>query len=384
MPPRPANPNIPSESESEGSDSDSEFTGSDVSTPKTAPPKPPPRVGAPPEDAAAAAVRFMDDDTLKDKMRRAQERLHGLDNHVADLRKRSTEVDAMSKGKLPPEQTKAYLEKVKALEAKRRELLERQMDVGEKLQRAATTNGTLNSHRHGGTPRPEREHNRQALVDRLRREDVAARERLSAYKGGRAWTEADAAHTAAVERANSEETELRVQEEHRRERERVAALGKGRRVDENDDDAAQRAGAPPRRPESARHQANQNSVRHTTTDHRPSQRHTVGDRYDDDDRNAGGGASFKNQNQNWNQPQNDQPQNDQNPYGAPDGNGNARLHGNHPFGMHPGSFGMNPGSFGMSPFGMMGGMNGMLPGGMMGGGMYGTQARISHPTHSTD
>jgi hypothetical protein len=114
----------------------------------------------------------MDDDELNDKMRRAQERLKGLDNHVADLRKRSIEHDAMSKGKLPPEQTAAYLEKVKDLEAKRRELLERQMDVGEKLQRAATTNGTLNQHRHGGTPRPEREHKRRELVDRLRREEA--------------------------------------------------------------------------------------------------------------------------------------------------------------------------------------------------------------------
>ena len=135
----------------------------------------------------------MDDDELNDKMRRAQERLKGLDNHVADLRKRSVEHDAVSKGKLPPEQTAAYLEKVKDLEAKRRELLERQMDVGEKLQRAATTNGTLNQHRHGGTPRPEREHNRRELVDRLRREEGAARKRLAAYKGGSGWNEADAA-----------------------------------------------------------------------------------------------------------------------------------------------------------------------------------------------
>ena len=38
----------------------------------------------------------MDDDELNDKMRRAQERLKGLDNHVADLRKRSVEHDAVS------------------------------------------------------------------------------------------------------------------------------------------------------------------------------------------------------------------------------------------------------------------------------------------------
>ena len=124
MPPKPP---VPASSESESTesetDSDSEYTDSDISTPKNAPTKKPSLKpsGAGlkgPADETSAAVRFMDDDELNEKMRRAQERLQGLDNHVADLKKRSTEHDAMSKGKLPPEQTAAYLEKVKSLEAK--------------------------------------------------------------------------------------------------------------------------------------------------------------------------------------------------------------------------------------------------------------------------
>ena len=127
MPPRPASSSSSDSSSSSSSDSDS---SSSVSTPKTAPRAVSGARDAP-EDAAAAAVRYMDDDELNDKMRRAQERLKGLDNHVADLRKRSIEHDAMSKGKLPPEQTAAYLEKVKDLEAKRRELQARKHAIGE-------------------------------------------------------------------------------------------------------------------------------------------------------------------------------------------------------------------------------------------------------------
>ena len=101
---------------------------------------------------SSGVIQDLDDAALADKMRKAQERLEGLDKHVADLRSRSVEQDALAKGKLPPEQTAAYLARVKELEIKRRELLERQMGVGEELQRVATTNGTLNNHRHGGTP----------------------------------------------------------------------------------------------------------------------------------------------------------------------------------------------------------------------------------------
>ena len=101
-----------------------------------------------PEDAAAAAVRYMDDDELNDKMRRAQERLKGLDNHVADLRKRSVEHDAVDaeaasradsgvpgEGQGPGRRLCASYE--------------RQMDVGEKPPRRHHERW-LNQHRHGG------------------------------------------------------------------------------------------------------------------------------------------------------------------------------------------------------------------------------------------
>lgn len=350
MPPKPP---VPASSESESTesetDSDSEYTDSDISTPKNAPTKKPSLKpsGAGlkgPADETSAAVRFMDDDELNEKMRRAQERLQGLDNHVADLKKRSTEHDAMSKGKLPPEQTAAYLEKVKSLEAKRRELLERQMDVGEKLQRAATTNGTLNQHRHGGTPRVEREHNRSQLVARLRREESAARERLAAYKGGSGWNEADALHNAAVAQASAEEAEAAAEAEHMRERERLASLGGRRHALDEDDDApapAQRGGGAPGMPSQRKdsmRQSNQMSFNNRSN-------RNLRDSYDDENANGRGNRG------------NDNNQN-QNPYG------NMHQGNMPPYGMHPG---MNPM---MNPYGMMGGM---MPGMMGGMNPYGMQ-----------
>ena len=173
---------------------------------------------------SSGVIQDLDDAALADKMRKAQERLEGLDKHVADLRSRSVEQDALAKGKLPPEQTAAYLARVKELEIKRRELLERQMGVGEELQRVATTNGTLNNHRHGGTPRAQKENARRELVDRLRREEAAAQARLEAYKGGSFGAEAEAAHRTALARVEAAEAEA----EAERERERVAALGRRR------------------------------------------------------------------------------------------------------------------------------------------------------------
>ena len=173
---------------------------------------------------SSGVIQDLDDAALADKMRKAQERLEGLDKHVADLRSRSVEQDALAKGKLPPEQTAAYLARVKELEIKRRELLERQMGVGEELQRVATTNGTLNNHRHGGTPRAQKENARRELVDRLRREEAAAQARLEAYKGGSFGAEAEAAHRTALARVDAAEAEA----EAERERERVAALGRRR------------------------------------------------------------------------------------------------------------------------------------------------------------
>ena len=167
---------------------------------------------------SSGVIQDLDDAALADKMRKAQERLEGLDKHVADLRSRSVEQDALAKGKLPPEQTAAYLARVKELEIKRRELLERQMGVGEELQRVATTNGTLNNHRHGGTPRAQKENARRELVDRLRREEAAAQARLEAYKGGSFGAEAEAAHRTALARVEAAEAEA----EAERERERVA------------------------------------------------------------------------------------------------------------------------------------------------------------------
>ena len=159
------------------------------------------------EDFELGTAAGMTDDALEAKMRQAQERLEGLDKHVADLKRRSEEQDAISKvrerddesvgvgarersgaegggggggvyplpnasllpkktklqptipsplpsnphtlsrahtkqqGKLPPDQTMAYTARVKELEQKRRELLQRQLGVGEELQRVASTNG---------------------------------------------------------------------------------------------------------------------------------------------------------------------------------------------------------------------------------------------------
>ena len=144
---------------------------------------------------SSGVIQDLDDAALADKMRKAQERLEGLDKHVADLRSRSVEQDALAKGKLSSRADRGVPGAGQvALEIKRRELLERQMGVGEELQRVATTNGTLNNHRHGGTPRAQKENARRELVDRLRREEAAAQARLEAYKGGSFGAEAEAAH----------------------------------------------------------------------------------------------------------------------------------------------------------------------------------------------
>jgi hypothetical protein len=49
------------------------------------------------EDFELGTHAGVDDDALAAKMRRASERLEGLDQHVADLRRRSEEQDAISK-----------------------------------------------------------------------------------------------------------------------------------------------------------------------------------------------------------------------------------------------------------------------------------------------
>ena len=99
----------------------------------------------------------LNDEPLQSKLRSAQERLEGLDKHVLSLKEKAEQQDAIARGKLPPEQTAAYAARVKELEAKRRHLLKMQMEQNENLQAVATKNGTLNQHRHGGTPRADKE-----------------------------------------------------------------------------------------------------------------------------------------------------------------------------------------------------------------------------------
>ena len=218
MPPRPASSTSSGSSSTDSSDSDS---SSAVSTPKTAPRAVSGARDAP-EDAAAAAVRYMDDDELNDKMRRAQERLKGWTTTSRTCASAPSSTTPCPKGKLPPEQTAAYLEKVKDLEAKRRELLERQMDVGGWRAAAATARS---QHRHGGTPRPEREQNGRELVDRLRMKKAPRASGSPRTRAACGWNEADAAHKAAVDRANADAAEA-AEAERERERERLQALGR--------------------------------------------------------------------------------------------------------------------------------------------------------------
>ena len=230
----------------------------------------------------------LDDAALQAKMRQAQERLEGLDKHVEDLKRRSEEQDALAKvravrerrrrrfkrrrgsdrrgarfarfrisppsgqlssgdspvssppvssrfrqGKIPPDQTRAYAARVKELEQRRRDLLERQLGVGEELQRVAASNGTLHQHRHGGTPRGARANARKDLVERLRREEAAAQARLSALKEGEGVTNAEEAHRAALDAARKQE------EERRRAEEEAAAAAERRRLQGMEGERAQ-------------------------------------------------------------------------------------------------------------------------------------------------
>ena len=61
---------------------------------------------------SSGVIQDLDDAALADKMRKAQERLEGLDKHVADLRSRSVEQDALAKA--VSEQTVAYLARVRS------------------------------------------------------------------------------------------------------------------------------------------------------------------------------------------------------------------------------------------------------------------------------
>ena len=93
---------------------------------------------------------------------------------MLSLKEKAEQQDAIARGKLPPEQTAAYAARVKDLEAKRRHLLKMQMEQNENLQAVATKNGTLNQHRHGGTPRADKEAKRREMIERVRREADAA------------------------------------------------------------------------------------------------------------------------------------------------------------------------------------------------------------------
>ena len=57
----------------------------------------PPKTNKTKEDYDLGTHAGLDDDALQAKMRQAQERLEGLDKHVADLKRRSEEQDAIAK-----------------------------------------------------------------------------------------------------------------------------------------------------------------------------------------------------------------------------------------------------------------------------------------------
>ena len=85
------------------------------------------------------------------------------------------------------------------MEAKRRDLLKMQLEQNENLQAVATKNGTLNQHRHGGTPRADKEAKRREMIERVRREADAATARLGALRAGSKLPEAEEAHRRALE-----------------------------------------------------------------------------------------------------------------------------------------------------------------------------------------
>ena len=214
MPPKPAagDDDDSSDSETNSSDFTSE-TDSDsepaVASPRSAKSgggsgKPPltstVRLGSM-NDRHGKPITSLDDDALEAKMKAAQERMQGLDQHVSDLRRRAEEQDAMAKGKLPPEQARAYEKRVKELEQRRRELLQRQLGVGEELSRVSAANGTSDKHRHGGTPREVKEGQRVAMVERLKKEERANVARLAALKGGKGLDDAQAEHKRQMAKA---------------------------------------------------------------------------------------------------------------------------------------------------------------------------------------
>lgn len=92
----------PSASQADGAaaDATASFSGADA-TPSGAAQEPTSAAADAPsrtkEDFALGTHAGLDDDALQAKMRQAQERLEGLDKHVADLKRRSEEQDAIAK-----------------------------------------------------------------------------------------------------------------------------------------------------------------------------------------------------------------------------------------------------------------------------------------------
>ena len=186
---------------SSSSSSDSEDSPANRATrvPRGGPDGGPPRV-----------LSEMDDAQLQEKMQRAQERLQGLDRHVEELRQRSEEHDARSRGKLPPEQTAEYLAKMKQLERKRQDLLKVEMDRAEEMRRRRAERGLP------PIPVDTSAAGRAAMAERLEAEAKAGQARLDAYKRSKDWAQAETAHEARLKR-----------EREKRERERVAELARG-------------------------------------------------------------------------------------------------------------------------------------------------------------
>ena len=170
---------------SSSSSSDSEDSPANRATrvPRGGPDGGPPRV-----------LSEMDDAQLQEKMQRAQERLQGLDRHVEELRQRSEEHDARSRGKLPPEQTAEYLAKMKQLERKRQDLLKVEMDRAEEMRRRRAERGLP------PIPVDTSAAGRAAMAERLEAEAKAGQARLDAYKRSKDWAQAETAHEARLKR----------------------------------------------------------------------------------------------------------------------------------------------------------------------------------------
>ena len=373
----------PSESDSESDYLSTDYSSSEANTPA---PRATIRGGAEVLDVkdhglhAGGRHAALNDEQLQSKLRSAQERLEGLDKHVISLKEKAAQQDAIARGKLPPEQTAAYTARVKELETKRRHLLKMQMEQNENLQAVATKNGTLNAHRHGGTPRADREANRRDMIERVQRESEAATARLGALRGGSKLPEAEEAHRRALEAS------IRAEAEHRAAEDQRQLAGRRGEREEREDRGGLRGGAPDVPP--LRHQRG-DAIRQSADmqhandwDRERNDAHRRG--HDNGHNNNGHDGDWNHHHNMHETPRGNHPPNG--PWGTPGGyppgpmgpgpGGGGGYPGYPPpYGGYPPYGGHHPGMYGGGPYGMHG--NPMDPYGMMGGGHHGGRGRSS-------